>query len=104
VVDRDTTRAAAFEAAHRQIQEVTAAAPRRRLTGVWDFVVRGSRPVGLWIANLILLTHYVVLPIAEAFWHVRYRPLTGLELAGVCTLLGLGWHQRTQEKQAGLTT
>lgn len=77
--------------------------PRRPLSGLWDFVVRGARPAGLWVGLLVLFVHGVVLPIA-ALCGRTVQGFNATELLGICALVGLGWHQRTKEKREGLTS
>lgn len=77
--------------------------PRRRFSSPWDFVVRGYRPIGCWVAVITLFVHLVVLPIADLFGRHVER-LSAVELATIVTLLGLGWHQRSKEKREGLTS
>lgn len=77
--------------------------PRRPFKSVWDFVVRAARPVGLWVGVLILFVHGVVLPIAALMGRLVVG-FNAVELLSICGLVGLGWHQRTQEKREGLTS
>ncbi len=70
---------------------------------LWDFVVRGWRPVLCWICILVLVVNAIVLPLAQ-LWGVTVTPLGWADLAVFVTGLAALGAQRTIEKIQGVTS
>ncbi len=75
---------------------------RRPIAGAFDFMVRGWRPAASWACVFILLMFGVVVP---GFALARHeQPHLDLVLLGVLLAALRLSHDRTREKQEGLTS
>ncbi len=67
-------------------------------------VARWTRPYLVFVIGFILLVHYGILSMAEAFLHVTYTHLTAVEL-GISVAPAMYYiFQRTFEKVKGLAS
>ncbi len=78
--------------------------PRRPVSGFWDFVVRGWRPVGAWAGVGAIVVHGLVIPLLPVFG----RAPVAVDWLGLAAFLGLVFGPlvaaRTVEKLNGVTS
>ena len=78
--------------------------PRRKFSGLWDFVVRAYRPAAAWIGVVTMGVHGVVLPLLPVFGAAP----VAIDWVGLSAFLGVVFGPlvaaRTVEKIQGVTS